>query len=247
MFDFRSLGGGASVADDALRDWWWDEAGDVGVVVQRRPGPPIISSTTESLAITLGEAYQDRFGDVGGTFGPEPLARTFARAAGASTDSISTVMRQGLFVLEHVEDVRAAAGHPRLVRPSDADLLLAWLRAFSAEALPADPPPDGEAGVQLAGSDQCYIWELDDGTATTFARYNRKVHGLWGIAPVYTPPEHRGHGYASNLVAHLSRQALELGATGCTLFTDLANPTSNGIYERIGYRRIGTFATLAWT
>ena len=63
---------------------------------------------------------------------------------------------------------------------------------------------------------------------------------------MYTPPEHRGHGYASSAVAFLSRHALAHGAEACTLFTDLANATSNRIYERIGYRRIDTFTSLRW-
>ena len=58
--------------------------------------------------------------------------------------------------------------------------------------------------------------------------------------------EHRGTGYATALVTHLSAWAFASGAIGCTLFTDLANPASNRIYERIGHRRVGTCATVAW-
>jgi|GEM_PF-2291712 len=77
--------------------------------------------------------------------------------------------------------------------------------------------------------------------------YNsRRVEGWWSIGPVYTPPEHRGHGYATALVTHLSEWALASSATGCTLFTDLANPVSNRIYERMGYRRVSACATVAW-
>jgi predicted GNAT family acetyltransferase len=64
--------------------------------------------------------------------------------------------------------------------------------------------------------------------------------------PGRTPPAHRGHGCATSLVAHASTWALGSGAIGCTLFTDLAHPVSNRIYERIGYRRVGTRATVAW-
>jgi predicted GNAT family acetyltransferase len=65
-----------------------------------------------------------------------------------------------------------------------------------------------------------------------------RISGVARIAPVYTPPEHRNRGYATTLVASLSRQLLTEGATCCTLFTDLANPTSNKIYAEVGYRRI---------
>lgn len=60
------------------------------------------------------------------------------------------------------------------------------------------------------------------------------------IGPVYTPPELRRRGCATGLVAEMSRPALAEGRVACTPLTDLANPTSNHIYERVGYRRIGT-------
>ncbi len=63
---------------------------------------------------------------------------------------------------------------------------------------------------------------------------------------MYTPPELRGHGYATSLVADLSALLLPRGR-GCTLFTNLANPTSNAIYERIGYARVGTQLRLRFT
>jgi len=55
---------------------------------------------------------------------------------------------------------------------------------------------------------------------------------------VYTPPEFRGRGYASALVAALSQAMLDAGYHFCTLFTDLANPTSNHIYQAIGYQPV---------
>jgi predicted GNAT family acetyltransferase len=57
------------------------------------------------------------------------------------------------------------------------------------------------------------------------------------IGPVYTPPEHRGHGFASSVTAAASRDILDAGDIAC-LYTDLANPTSNRIYQALGYRRV---------
>jgi hypothetical protein len=62
------------------------------------------------------------------------------------------------------------------------------------------------------------------------------------IGPVYTPPEHRGKGYASNLVATQSQWLLDSGRRFCFLYTDLANPISNSIYQRIGYRQVAESA-----
>jgi predicted GNAT family acetyltransferase len=65
-------------------------------------------------------------------------------------------------------------------------------------------------------------------------------HGV-RIGMVYTPPEFRGRGYASNCVAALTQRLLDSGRTFCFLFTDLANPTSNKIYRAIGYRHVCDF------
>ena len=56
------------------------------------------------------------------------------------------------------------------------------------------------------------------------------------INSVYTPKEYRQKGYATAVVAELSRTILNSGKKFCTLFTDLANPTSNSIYQKIGYK-----------
>jgi predicted GNAT family acetyltransferase len=65
------------------------------------------------------------------------------------------------------------------------------------------------------------------------------------IGPVYTPPELRGRGYASSAVAARSRLAIQNGLR-CTLFTDLANPTSNKIYADVGYRRVADWNELVF-
>ena len=65
------------------------------------------------------------------------------------------------------------------------------------------------------------------------------------ISAVYTPPEHRGNGYASACVAALSQWLLDDGKHFCTLYTDLSNPTSNKIYQNVGYHRIADCAMIA--
>ena len=73
------------------------------------------------------------------------------------------------------------------------------------------------------------------------AAITRETPGSANISWVYTPEGRRGRGYASAIVAQLSQQTLDRGKSFCTLYTDMANPTSNKIYQAIGYRRIGAF------
>jgi predicted GNAT family acetyltransferase len=86
-----------------------------------------------------------------------------------------------------------------------------------------------------------WLWEWT-GRPVSTAWLSRPVAEVVRVSGVFTPPEERGRGFASGCVAHVSRYALDAGATTCTLYTDLANPTSNHIYQALGYRRVAEAA-----
>ena len=94
------------------------------------------------------------------------------------------------------------------------------------------------AELRIADRD-LFIWE-DGGPVSTVTKTRHSTHGIV-VSLVYTPPAHRNRGYASAAVAALSQQLLDAGWEFCSLFTDLANPTSNSIYQRIGYRPVADF------
>src|SRR5581483_2213413 len=81
------------------------------------------------------------------------------------------------------------------------------------------------------------LWE-DGGEPVSLAGAGARTPNGARVGPVYTPPERRGRGYATSLTAELSQRLLDEGSRFCFLYTDLANPTSNAIYERIGYVRV---------
>jgi predicted GNAT family acetyltransferase len=91
------------------------------------------------------------------------------------------------------------------------------------------------------------LWETPDATAVAMAGVTPLIAGQVRVAPVYTPAHLRGRGYAGAVTAEVSRAALASGAHEVLLFTDLANPTSNGLYQRIGYRPVSDFATYGFT
>jgi predicted GNAT family acetyltransferase len=82
-----------------------------------------------------------------------------------------------------------------------------------------------------------WLWELPDGEVAHLTGAGLPSYGVSRIGPVYTPPEHRGRGIASYVVGELTRRGLEAGHRMC-LFTDQDNPTSNKIYEGLGYRPV---------
>jgi predicted GNAT family acetyltransferase len=88
-----------------------------------------------------------------------------------------------------------------------------------------------------------WLWERD-GEPVSLAGYTGPTLTGTRVGPVFTPAEHRRHGYASALVAELSAFLLDRGHRACFLYTDLANPTSNAIYERIGYERVAEAAEI---
>jgi len=156
-------------------------------------------------------------------------------------------MAEGVFALERVAATPAADGAARPAVPADRALVLDWLDAFWVEALPESPQRERvermvdhrlDPEVIDAGF---WVWEVG-GTAASLVGYGGPTPDGIRIGPVYTPPERRGRGYGTSLVAAVSSWLLAHGRRRCYLYTDLANPTSNAIYRRIGYRQVAEAA-----
>ena len=111
-----------------------------------------------------------------------------------------------------------------------------WLEGFNCECFGSTPSvqSDPELYRNVINRKRLYVLE-DKGTPVSMANKNREMRSVCGVAGVYTPPYFRGKGYASSCVAGVSRLILERGFAKCVLYTDLANPTSNSIYQKIGY------------
>jgi predicted GNAT family acetyltransferase len=181
--------------------------------------------------------------DLPGVLGPEPVGRAFAERWRALTGkSCRQAMAMRIYQLTAARPVTAVPGRVRRVTEADRDLLLDWYEAFQREAM-GEAVPEGIARSvdQLLTADPVvrglYVWE--DSAPVSMAGYSGPTpHGI-RIGPVYTPPEHRRKGYASACVAAVSQCLLDSGRRFCFLFTDLANPTSNRIYQAIGYEPVG--------
>ena len=192
---------------------------------------------TTSAVEALAQAVDD---ELPGVVGALPEVEQFADAWAARHDvTPQRRVAQGVFALERVEPVRGVPGAMRIATAADRPTLLEWFLAFGIEAL---PHPDEErltreVDHRLSAADAgVVLWENDG--AVSLAGFGGPTPNGIRIGPVYTPPELRGHGYASALVADLSSSLLAGGRRFCFLYTDLANPTSNKIYERIGYVRV---------
>jgi predicted GNAT family acetyltransferase len=128
----------------------------------------------------------------------------------------------------------------RPYQESDRELVIGWMDAFIDEALPEAPPEDAEHWLErtLSNPDGGVMLWLDGEQPVSFSGYGGLTPNGIRVGPVYTPPELRRRGYASALVAELTKMLLDGGRKFCFLFTDLANPTSNSIYQRVGYEPV---------
>jgi predicted GNAT family acetyltransferase len=179
--------------------------------------------------------------DLPGVVGPAESSGAFAEAWGRrGLASPRVASHERTYRLRQVRPPRPAPGRMARAEPKDRALLANWLEAFSIEALEDDPPQDYErvADRWIRGLGRTpYLW-LDEGRPVSLTGVGGLTpHGI-RVGPVYTPPAFRGRGYASNLVAAASQLQLDSGRAFVFLFTDLANPTSNRIYQSIGYEPV---------
>lgn len=165
-----------------------------------------------------------------------PLLADWAAATGGGTGTAR--LRSRLYRLGELRPPHPPpAGAPRLASHADTDLLIDWHEAFRLEAEGAGPE-DARRGVdERLSYGGIRLWEAD-GEPVAMASLTRIVAGVARVVGVYTAPEHRQHGYGAAITTAVTKAAQAAGATEVVLFTDLANPTSNAIYQRLGYRPI---------
>jgi len=155
-------------------------------------------------------------------------------------------MEQRLYRLTEVTWPQGVPGLARWATAGDEVLLVSWGQAFIDEAIPGGPQPEAPTMVRHGVADRrLLVWD-DGGVVSMCAQARPTPHGA-SIGLVYTPPDLRRRGYASACVAELSQRILDSGKAFVTLFTDLANPISNSIYQRIGYRPLGDFREIRFT
>lgn len=210
----------------------------------RTPPHALILSRTDSpeAVRVLADELRRRDPEArpGEVMGPAEVADEFARRWAAPTGwRAEPSGRERIYQLEEVVPVTGVPGAPRRATREDHELLVAWYQAFHEEALPGFPVSAVAAVERALASAHRELWLWVDGSQpVALAGAGSPTASGIRIGPVYTPPARRRRGYASALVAALSQQLLDSGREFCFLFTDLNNPTSNHIYQEIGYRPV---------
>jgi uncharacterized protein len=214
---------------------------NVTAVATQTPPFGLVLSEVDDLRTV--EALADRLAADGAelptAMGPVEVARTFAERWAQRAGVLPSVQTaERIYEATAVVHPQGVSGAMQPYTESHREVAIDWMGAFFEEALPGSPEADPERFVEAraAGIGSLVLWE-DDGRPVSIAGHAGETPNGARVGPVYTPPELRGHGYASALTAALTDQLLERSRF-CFLFTDLANPTSNSIYQRIGYRPV---------
>lgn len=136
-------------------------------------------------------------------------------------------------------------GRGRLTGATDREHVVRWCREFCVD-VGEQPSIDlidaGSWDDSRFGDRHFTFWESPEGTPVSMAASTSLIGGMVRIDPVYTPTHLRGRGYAGAVTVRASRAALDAGASDVVLFTDPDNPTSNALYQRIGYVHVADFA-----
>jgi RimJ/RimL family protein N-acetyltransferase len=227
-------------ADPPVFGWHQRADGTVDGAVLRTPPFPLLAASLPAGSITdlLAALAAKRAVAAAVNLAAADEAGFVASWVAATAGTATVAGRSRLYVLDElVPPEPAPDGFARLAGEPDAELLVDWFGAFQLEARAGGPEDSRKAVADGLSHDGLMLWE-SRGERVAMAGLSRLVAGVARVTGVYTPPERRRHGYAGGVTAAISRAALAAGAHRVVLFTDLANPTSNALYLRLGYRPV---------
>jgi ribosomal protein S18 acetylase RimI-like enzyme len=229
-----------------LFGWWRAESGLVQCTFLHTPpfpcllaGPTMPSGRDGRRCIGELAGQLANFGRrLPGVNSVEGVAMAFAAAWQQRTGAEANVgLRSRLYRLDELRPPSPwPPGAARVAGAADAELLEDWSARFSAELGDSAPAIPGVVADRISQGGLT-LWETD-GMAVSMAGVNRPMGGTVRVGPVYTPGPHRQRGYGAAVTATVSRAALDAGAGSVVLFTDVANPVSNSLYQRLGYRPV---------
>jgi GNAT superfamily N-acetyltransferase len=212
------------------------DGGDFGAALRRSDGPLVFENSDPAAAVAFADDLAAQAPRLQGVVGALSACEAFARAWRERTGR-GHALRFHLrhHMLTEVTPAPRVPGMARIADGLDCDWLVESQFAFVQEAGVPDNPERILAAIpkRVAHGD---FWIWDDRAPVSCAGWTDAGDDTARIAPVYTPPQARRRGYATALVAALAQSILDAGKRRVFLLTDVANPTSNAIYARVGFR-----------
>ncbi len=245
----------AGIAPPADRPQWWAVVRDTeraiaGLAMRTARTPPhprFVLPMADDAALDLARAVHERGETVGGLNGSLPAASVMAgELARLQGGEVEVAQHTRLFELGELLSPVGVPGTLRTATVDDIDLAKEWVDRFMYDAdvqAGRDPAAHGREEIEPEDlrrrieSGTYWFWLVEGGERVHLTGAYPPAFGVARIGPVYTPPVQRRNGYAGAAVAEVSRIFLDAGARVC-LYTDRANPTSNGVYQAIGYQPV---------
>ena len=220
---------------------WFEAGGAVtGAISMTPPYGVLIGVLPAGSEDELVAGLRERAAEVPDVMGTADAARRFAASWTAGTAlGTELAMRQRAYTLDALRPPDPPpAGRARPAVLTDLDVVMDWVGRFHDEAEASSATPQPAIYQRRIELGLLWLWQDERGGPVSMASRNVTVAGVSRIGPVYTPPAFRQRGYGAAVTAACTRDALDRGARQVVLITDEANPTSNAIYQRIGYRAL---------
>jgi len=215
--------------------------------------PLFLLPMPEDAARDLAHALLERNEQVCAANGALPAVQLFCDEVAARGGGLAKVARHTrLFELDRLIEPPPVEGRLRPAQPDEEALVMRWYEAFIVDADEQGGRPAGTSAHEAQGAGvvrrnmqegRILVWEDISGEPVSLVGASQPAYGVSRVGPVYTPSNDRRRGFASAAVAEVSRRILAQGVRAC-LFTDQANPTSNKIYQRLGYRAVVDMAEM---
>ena len=208
----------------------------VGVAMHTPPHRLFVSRMPDAAAAALAHAMVDGGRDLPGVSGAVGSTEAFAEVWEARTGGVSRVVTaMRMYRLAHIAPPEWVPGEAGTARPDDCDVVADWFAAFHDEAQPHAPIEDWTVVARRRiAAHEVHLWRAG-GDPVAVAAVSHPAAGVARVGPVYTPPPWRQRGYGAAITA-AATAAAAAGTEHVALYTDLANATSNSIYQAIGYR-----------
>jgi predicted GNAT family acetyltransferase len=228
-------------SDDPMLFGWFEDGSAVrGAVSWTPPHELLLAVVPEDALASLVAGVRERHRELPGVNGEAAVAERFVAAWQPPEHEVLLGMRlMRLGTLEPPDP--PPPGAARVATGDDLELAVAWLRGFEEETGVTRTNVETAARERL-GDGRLWLWE--DEVAVSLAARTATAVGVARVAPVYTPPEHRRRGYGAAITAACAADALRRDAEHVVLFADVDNPTTNAIYQQIGFRPIGEVRTV---
>jgi len=204
--------------------------------------------TDEAALEALAEAVAEADPELPGVIGEETLCRRFSRVMERYGYGWEEFMPEGVYELTQARVFTTPSGIFRPAKPEDREMLARWYMQALVDFHTGQTITyeNSLLTVQAWIDTVCvYLWE-EAGTPVSIAITSRTTPHSVSVGAVFTPEEYRGRGYSQACVSHLSQQELDRGYRYVCLFTDLNNPISNHVYQKIGYRMVSKFVMIQY-